>query len=130
MTGEVTSPALTARYYRRVTSGRWSMSMTDYAELADASRRLGDEHGRAGITPFGEPGHMHESAGSCGYTSYVCWDQGSSRLLDALGDSGDTTDENHGLRAALVKAYCDAYDAARRQRAGTRPKGNRWDTSG
>jgi hypothetical protein len=79
MTGEVTSPALTARYYRRVTSGRWSMSMTDYAELADASRRLGDEHGRAGITPFGEPGHMHESAGSCGYTSYVCWDQ--ARLI-------------------------------------------------
>lgn len=81
-----------------------------------AARRLGQEHGQAGTTPFGEPGHAYPKPGSAGapsYAEYVSWDAGSGRLLGALGETGDTTPDNHAARAALVDAYCDAYERAR-----------------
>jgi hypothetical protein len=86
------------------------------ARRLDAARRLGREHGRAGTVPFGEPGHVYPESGRTGtpsYTEYVYWDAGSARLLDALGVTGDTNQENYATRNALVAAYCDAYDQAR-----------------
>jgi hypothetical protein len=86
------------------------------ARRLDAARRLGREHGRAGTVPFGEPGHVYPESGRTGtpsYTEYVYWDAGSARLLDALGVTGDTTQENYATRSALVAAYCDAFDQAR-----------------
>jgi hypothetical protein len=93
--------------------------MTDarHAELLDAARRLGQQHGHDGTTPFGQTGHEYGNAADNGYTSYVYWDEGSARLLDVLGDTGDTTAENHGPRAEVVSAYCTAYDEAREEKA-------------
>jgi hypothetical protein len=93
------------------------MTNEQHAELLDTARRLGQQHGRDGTTPFGEPGHVYGDADDNGYTSYVYWDEGSARLLDALGDTGDTTAENYGPRTVVVSAYCDAYDAARKERS-------------
>jgi len=88
----------------------------EYSGQLDAARRLGREHGRAGTTPFGGPGHAYPESSQTGtpsYTDYVYWDAGSANLMDALGETGETTEENHATRAALVAAYCDTYDQAR-----------------
>jgi hypothetical protein len=94
---------------------RTEQTDTRHAELLKAARRLGDSHGRAGITPYGELGHAYPAPGSDGdpsYTEYVYRDAGSAALLGALGETGDTTSENYGPRTAVVGAYCDAYDRA------------------
>jgi hypothetical protein len=86
------------------------------AQRLEAARQLGAEHGQARITPFGVPGHAYPGSGRDGdpsYPEYVYWDEGSARLLDALGETGDTTGENYPSRTALVNAYCDAYETAR-----------------
>jgi hypothetical protein len=42
---------------------------------------------------------------------HVYWDQGSARLLNALGVTSATTSDNVGWRQHLVSAYCDALEA-------------------
>lgn len=57
--------------------------------------RLGDQHGREGAQPYGDVS-----------------DGGSALLMDALGETEPTTEENAPLRLALVDAYLAAYEAA------------------
>jgi hypothetical protein len=64
------------------------------AELIEQAQRLGQQH-RAGIAPFGD-------------ADYVFWDEGSARLLDALGVTSPTTGDNAPGRFRVVDAYCDA----------------------
>jgi hypothetical protein len=59
---------------------------------------LGLQHRAAGTTPFGDAHHVY-------------WDEGSARLLSALGVTSPTTDDNVGCRLRLVSAYCDALEA-------------------
>ena len=88
-----------------------------------AARRLGRRHGRAGTTPYGDPrlasylvaGNMYKD-----YTAYVYWDAGSGLLMDALGETSETTEANWPDRLKLVSAYCDAYDRHRDPETGER----------
>jgi len=73
------------------------------ADRLDTARRLGREHGRAGTVPFGQPGGAYPESGKTGapsYTEYVYWDAGSGRLMDALSETGDTTQDNYAVRTA------------------------------
>ena len=54
------------------TAGPAANDPTGDAAVIQQAQRLGQQHRAAGITPFGEAG-------------YVSWDEGSARLLDALG---------------------------------------------
>lgn len=65
--------------------------------LAGQATVLGLQHRAAGTTPFGD-------------THHVYWDQGSGRLLSALGVTSPTTSDNAGSRQHLVSAYCDALE--------------------
>jgi hypothetical protein len=67
------------------------------AELIAQAQRLGQQHRAAGITPFGDAG-------------YVFWDEGSARLLDALGATSPTTGDNAPGRHRMAAAYCDALE--------------------
>ena len=49
------------------------------------------------VSPFGDAG-------------YVFWDEGSARLLGALGVTSPTTDDNAPGRFRVVNTYCDALD--------------------
>ena len=82
----------------------------------ETARRLGSEHGTARDVPY-SPADGYEPDGyepwhPDGYVSYVYWDAGSARLMDALGETSDTTDGNWAERDALTRAYCEAYAAA------------------
>jgi hypothetical protein len=68
------------------------------AELIEQAQRLGQQHRAAGIAPFGDAG-------------YVFWDEGSARLLGALGVTSPTTDDNAPGRFRVVNTYCDALGA-------------------
>jgi hypothetical protein len=67
--------------------------------LADQAVQLGCQHRDAETAPFGD-------------ADYVYWDEGSSRLLSALGIDSPTTSDNVGWRERLVRAYCDALEPA------------------
>jgi hypothetical protein len=67
------------------------------AELIRQAQQLGQQHRAAGITPFGD---------AC----YVAWDEGSGRLLDALGATSPTTAGNAPGRHRMAAAYCDALE--------------------
>ena len=60
-------------------------------ELAGQARQLGQQHRAAGITPFGD-------------AQYVRWDEGSARLLTALGETSPTTGSNAPGRYRAVEA--------------------------
>ncbi|HEX7161530.1 MAG TPA: hypothetical protein VF223_09895, partial [Trebonia sp.] len=64
---------------------------------ADAAR-LGREHGQAGTVPYCD----------------LDIDGDAAALLDALGETEQMTDANHGYRISLVIAYADAYQQASR----------------
>ena len=59
--------------------------------------QLGTDHGTTGEEPFGDL-----DAG------------GEALLMDALGETGWTTEDNHPLRARLLDTYTEARDSARR----------------
>ena len=80
-------------------AGPASSQLTVHRELAEQARQLGHEHRAAAIIPFGD---AHE----------VYWDQGSARLLNALGVTSPTTDDNAPGRQTLVAAYCEALEAS------------------
>jgi hypothetical protein len=67
-------------------------------EIAGQARQLGQQHRDAGITPFGDAG-------------YVRWDEGSARLLAALGETSPTTGSNAPGRYRAVEAYCGELEA-------------------
>ena len=67
-------------------------------ELAGQARQLGQRHRAAGITPFGG-------------AEYVRWDEGSARLLGALGETSPTTGSNAPGRYRVVEAYCGELEA-------------------
>ena len=56
---------------------------------------LGREHGAQGNAPYGDLD-----------------DAGSGDLMTALGETGDTTDDNYGYRVDLLNAYRDAWEKA------------------
>jgi hypothetical protein len=80
-----------------VTAGPAANDPTGDAELIQQAQRLGQQHRSAGITPFGDAG-------------YVSWDEGSARLLDALGVTSPTTGDNAPGRFRVAAAYCDALE--------------------
>ena len=59
------------------------------------ARELGIKHARAGEAPFGDLD-----------------DAGSGDLMTALGETGDTTDDNYGYRVDLLNAYREAWEKA------------------
>jgi hypothetical protein len=59
------------------------------------ARRLGTTHGRAGTNPYGDLD-----------------DGGSADLMTAFGETGWTTEANHGWRGQLCDAYTTAWEAA------------------
>ena len=65
--------------------------------LAEQAHRLGQQHRDTGITPFGDAHH-------------VCWDEGSARVLSALGVTSPTTRDNVPERQWIVNAYCGALE--------------------
>lgn len=65
--------------------------------LAGQAAELGRQHRAADITPFGD-------------AHYVSWDEGSARLLTALGVTSPTTSDNADSRQRIVDAYCDAIE--------------------
>lgn len=67
----------------------------DRNEQIDEARRLGTTHGRTGIAPYGDLD-----------------DAGSADLMTALGETGWTTEANHGWRGQLCDAYTTAWEAA------------------
>jgi hypothetical protein len=67
------------------------------AALIQQAQRLGQQHRAAGITPFGN-------------AFYVSWDEGSARLLDALGATSPTTGDNAPGRHRMADAYCDVLE--------------------
>jgi hypothetical protein len=72
--------------------------LTVHEELAKEARHLGQQHRAAAITPFGDAHH-------------VSWEEGSARLLTALGATSPTTEDNAPGRYRAVDAYCDALEA-------------------
>ena len=68
-----------------------------HEELAGQARQLGQRHRTAQITPFGDAG-------------YVRWDEGSARLLTALGETSPTTASNAPGRYRVVEAYCGGLE--------------------
>jgi hypothetical protein len=75
------------------TGGPVTDNLARQEELARQARWLGQRHRAAGITPFGG-------------AEYVRWDEGSARLLAALGETSPTTDSNAPGRYRVVEAYC------------------------
>jgi|SRR6266536_1675115 len=71
--------------------------LTTEERLAGQARRLGRQHRSATIAPFGDVGHVY-------------WDEGSARLLGALGVTSPTTADNAAGRQRLAGAYCDALE--------------------
>ena len=71
--------------------------MTAEEGLAGHARWLGQQHCSAAIAPFGDVEHVY-------------WDEGSARLLGALGVMSPTTAGNAPGRQHLVDAYCDALE--------------------
>lgn len=65
--------------------------------LAGQARWLGQQHRSAAVTPFGEVEHVYRDAGS-------------AQLLDALGITSPTTEDNAPGRQHLLEAYCDALE--------------------
>ena len=66
-------------------------NLTMQEKLAGQARQLGQQHRTAGITPFGDAG-------------WVRWDEGSARLLTALGETSPTTGSNAPGRYRAVEA--------------------------
>jgi hypothetical protein len=62
---------------------------------ADAAR-LGREHGEAGESPFVTDGYAFRE----------------NDVMEALGETGATTEASHAHRVALLDAYCAAHTAA------------------
>jgi len=81
-----------------VTAGPAADGLMGDAELIEQAQQLGQQHRAAGIAPFGDAG-------------YVFGDEGSARLLGALGVTSPTTDDNAPGRFRVVNTYCDALDA-------------------
>jgi hypothetical protein len=81
-----------------VAAGPAADGLIGHADLIEQAQRLGQQHRAAGIAPFGDAG-------------YVFWDEGSARLLGALGVTSPTTDDNAPGRFRVVNTYCDALDA-------------------
>jgi hypothetical protein len=65
--------------------------------LAGQARRLGRQHRSASIASFGDAEHVY-------------WDEGSARLLGALGVRSPTTAGSAPGRQRLARAYCDALE--------------------
>jgi hypothetical protein len=65
--------------------------------LAGRARWLGQQHRSAAASPFGDVEHIY-------------WDEGSARLLSALGITSATTADNASGRQRLAGAYCDALE--------------------
>lgn len=90
------------------------------AAIAEA-RRLGTEHGRAGVTPFGSLAFDPSRDGTRmeQYLSNVEWGDGSADLMDLLGITEDVVASLnlneikwHPLLLEPLYAYCAAYKAA------------------
>jgi hypothetical protein len=77
--------------------GRSADGVIKQEALLDQAVQLGYRHRDAETAPFGN-------------ADYVYWDEGSSRLLSALGIDSPTTSDNVGWRERLVRAYCDALE--------------------
>ena len=67
------------------------------AGLAGRARWLGQQHRCGAASPFGDVGHVY-------------WDDGSARLLSALGITSATAAGNAPGRQRLSGAYCDALE--------------------
>ena len=85
-------------------------------DKTETARRLGAEHGKTRDVPY-SPAEEDDMGGyepwyPEGYVSYVYWDAGSARLMDDLGETTETTEDNWTERDALLRAYCEAYAAA------------------
>lgn len=65
--------------------------------FAGQARWLGQQHRSAAATPFGDVEHVY-------------WDEGSARLLSALGITSATTADSTPGRQRLIDAYCDALE--------------------
>jgi hypothetical protein len=82
----------------------------------ETARSLGTEHGTTRDLPYapadGSDVSGYDPYSPDGYVSYVYWDAGSARLMDALGETSDTSDGNWAERTALTRAYCEAYAEA------------------
>ena len=82
----------------------------------ETARRLGTQHGETRDVPYspadGRDVDGYEPWHPDGYVSYVYWDAGSARLMDDLGEASETTAGNWEERAALTRAYCEAYATA------------------
>jgi len=85
-------------------------------DKTETARRLGTEHGTTRDVPYSPPDGSdvdgYEPWYPEGYVSYVYWDAGSARLMDDLGETTDTTEDNWPERDALLRAYCEAYATA------------------
>ena len=71
--------------------------LTTEEGLAVQARSLGRQHRSAAIAPFGDVEHVY-------------WDEGSARLLGALGVTSPTTADNAPGRRRLAGAYCDGLE--------------------
>ncbi len=80
-----------------VTPGLAADGLTAEEELTGLARQLGRQHHSAAIAPFGDVDHVY-------------WDEGSARLLGALGVTSPTTADNTPGRQHLAGAYCDALE--------------------
>ena len=82
----------------------------------ETARRLGTEHGTARDLPYapadGADVNGYDPYAPDGYVSYVYWDAGSARLMDALGETSETDESNWPERQTLLRAYCEAYAEA------------------
>ena len=76
------------------------------------SRRTVEECGTEGRQHIAvELGAAHRAAGTAPFGDLD--DTGSALLMDALGETGPTTEGNHPGRVALVDAYRDALEGRR-----------------
>ena len=73
------------------TAGPAANDPTGDAAVIQQAQRLGQQHRAAGITPFGD-------------AQQVAWDEGSARLLTALGETSPTTGSNAPGRYRAVEA--------------------------
>ena len=80
-----------------VTPGLAADGLTGEEEPTGLARQLGRQHHSAAIAPFGDVDHVYR-------------DEGSARLLGALGVTSPTTADNTPGRQRLAGAYCDALE--------------------
>ena len=80
-----------------ITPGSAADGLTAEQGLTGLARQPGRQHRSVAIDPFGDVDHVY-------------WDQGSARLLGALGVTSPTTADNAPGRQRLVDAYCGALE--------------------